>query len=299
MIPLARRLGAFRTVRLRLALNKNAESQLDDVGEYARIGFGQWEGIFMGVPLLPEQILSDQNRALAYMERAVQNAAPIEFIGLGGVLSVVAGRGTALQAACGLPVTTGNAATAWAASRLCIQVSEGRPVAVLGGKGTVGKAVAEVLKRQGIEVGIDPDDLSRYAVVAGCHTTGGVLEPTRLKAGTTLIDVALPRSLTGPAPAGVRVLKGESLALPPGWRRDSWGHILHRVAGYGSTSVYACVIEAMMALATGRQHPWQQGKRLDADTVFEFGNIAEKLGFYPEQTPLKEIPAWTRRLLIA
>ena len=149
LIPLSQRLGALRTARFRLMFGKTDGTSLEDVGEYARLSYQGLECVVMGVPLLPQQILQDQETALRSMERAVQMAAPVSFVGLGGVLSVVAGRGSALQANCGLPVTTGNAATAWAASTLCRKFAQGRPVAVLGGKGTVGKAVADVLKKDG------------------------------------------------------------------------------------------------------------------------------------------------------
>jgi predicted amino acid dehydrogenase len=296
LVPLAKRLGGLRTAKPAIVLGKRDGTDLDDVGVYGRVGLGDVEGVFVGVPLLPAQILEDQERALRGMERAVQLAAPVSFVGLGGVFAVVAGRGTALEAACGLPVTTGNAATAWAASTLARRLATG-PVAVLGGKGTVGKAVVEVLRGQGLEVTPDPADLRPFRLVVGCHTTGSVLAPEQLAAGTTLVDVALPRSLTGPPPPGVRVLKGESLALPAGWRRDGWGHIVHLVAGYGRSSVYACVIEPLVALAVGRDRPWQQGKRLDASTVLAFGEAAEKLGFSPEERPLLPPPPWVERLL--
>lgn len=295
IVRLAQRIGGLRTARPAIVTGKRDGTSLDDVDVFARVGLGKIEGVIVGVPLLPAQLLADQELALRAMERAVQIAAPVDMVGLGGVLSVVAGRGTALQAACGLPVTTGNAATAWAAATLARRLAPPGPVAVLGSKGTVGKAVGEFLRREGMEVLLDPAELKGCRLVVGCHTSGGVLAPEQLAEGTTLIDVALPRSLTGPPGPGVRVLKGESLCLPSGWRRDGWAHILHMVAGYGHSSVYACLIEPLVALAAGRKTPWQQGKRLDPDTIREFGVEAEKLGFSPEERPLTAPPPWLER----
>lgn len=301
--PVARRLIGLRIANFGLFSGQQNEGGPDAVDEVARVrlrlpisgggGIGRSggviEGVIAAVPLLPEQILADQQSALRQMERAAQIAAPISFVGLGGALSVVAGRGTALQESCGLPVTTGNAATAWAAVTLCRRVlrepgsSPGRQrVAVLGTKGTVGKAVAELLRADGFEVGADPEDLRSWPVVAGCHTTGIGLDPDRLAPDATLIDVALPRTLARRPPPTMRVLKGESLILPPGWERDLWGWALHILAGYGTRSVYACLIEPMVALAAGRETAWQQGKRLSAETVQQFGAAAEALGFAPE-----------------
>jgi predicted amino acid dehydrogenase len=249
---------------------------------YARVGFEDVEGVVVGVPLLPDELLADQAKALAWMERAVQVAAPVAYVGLGSVLAVVAGRGQALSEACGLPVTTGNAATAWAATTITRQIAEGRPVAVLGGRGAVGKAVAELLAADGLPVALDPVDVGLYEVVVGAHTTGGVLPPTALRPGATLVDVALPPTLSGPPPPGVTVLAGESVALPPGWRRDVWGHLFHVLAGYGWRSVYACLLEPLIAARVGRATPFAQGRRLDVSAIKAFGDAAEAAGFRPQ-----------------
>jgi predicted dinucleotide-binding enzyme len=45
-------------------------------------------------------------------------------------------------------------------------------VAVLGGRGAVGRAVADVLAADGLSVALDPGDVSGYEVVVGAHTTG-------------------------------------------------------------------------------------------------------------------------------
>lgn len=279
LVPLARRLGAVPSTRPGLLLS--GHPTIDDVGVYCHLGFGEVEGVVVGVPLLPEELLADQARALAWMERAVQVAAPVDYVGLGSVLAVVAGRGQALSEACGIPVTTGNAATAWAAAHITRRIAEGRPVAVLGGKGAVGKAVAEILTEDGLPVALDPVDVGMYEVVVGAHTTGGVLPPTALRPGATLVDVALPPTLSGPPPPGVTVLAGESVALPKGWRRDLWGHLFHIVAGYGWSSVYACLLEPLIAARLGRTTPFAQGRRLDVSAVRAFGEAAEAAGFFP------------------
>ncbi len=279
LVPAARRLAALRTGRVRMLATERPT--IDDVAVLCRVGFGEVEGLVVGVPLLPDELLADQARALEWMERAVQIAAPVGHVGLGSVLAVVAGRGTALAEACGLPVTTGNAATAWAAASITRRVANGRAVAVLGGRGAVGRAVADVLAADGLAVALDPDDVSGYEVVVGAHTTGGVLAPAALHPRATLIDVALPPTLSGPPPPGVTVLAGESIALPSGWRRDGWGHLFHLVAGYGWTGVYACLLEPLVAARLGRATPFAQGRRLDVAAVRAFGDAAESAGFLP------------------
>ncbi len=286
LVPAARRLAGLRTARVALAAG--SPGCLDDVSVLARLGFEDIEGVIMGVPLLPDEVLADQSRALAFMERAVQLAAPVQFIGLGSVLAVVAGRGEALQDSTGVPVTTGNAATAWSASEVVLRVLQeervprDQVVAILGGRGSVGRAIGERLRAKGVEIAYDPEDVGAHRVIVGASTTGGVLAPEALRPGCTLVDVALPPTLTGPAPARVRVLAGESLSLPPAWRRDGWGHLFHVVAGYGHASVYACLVEPLLALRTGRAAAFAQGRRVRAEDVEAFGAAATAAGFVPE-----------------
>ncbi|MSP55629.1 MAG: hypothetical protein EXR69_08510 [Myxococcales bacterium] len=312
LVEPARRLMAVRTFQPAVALGLRRADPRRDVAELTRLSFAGVEGVVMGVPMLPEELLADQELALAAMERAVQEAGPVQFVGLGSVLSVVAGRGSALQAACGIPVTTGNAATAWAATAVVKEVvrrraaaSAGRRggvgatgggtglpralagpirrVAVLGGRGTVGKAVAGLLDEDlhGVDVVVDPQDVSSCGLVVGAHTTGGALDPKMYPEGV-LVDVALPPTLTGRPLSRCTVYAGESVHLPAGWRRDRWGGVFHVVAGYGWNSVYACLIEPLVALAVNRAEPWAQGKRLDVAEVRAFGVAAVGIGLRPE-----------------
>lgn len=276
LVPLARRLIGVRTAQPRLATGGSDGTSPDEVALVARVGFGDVEGLVVAVPMLPDQLLADQELALDMMERAVQIAAPVQFVGLGSVLSVVAGRGAPLQERCGIPITTGNAATAWAAAAVAREVAAGRPIAIHGGRTSVGKVLTTILG-----AAPDPQDLRGYPVVVGAHTTGGTLDPARLAPGTTVIDVAMPRSLSGPVPPGVRVVAGESVRLPAGWRRDGWGWIFHLVAGYGLGSVYACLLEPLLALRLGRTTPFAQGRTVSVDAVLELGAAAEAAGFHP------------------
>lgn len=281
-MPWARNLIGVRTFRPGLALGRADGTALDDVGVLARVVLDDVEGVIVAVPWLPHQLLGDQQGALRAMERAVQIAAPVQFVGLGSVLAVIAGRGAALQDACGIPVTTGNAATAWCAAEVTREVAGGRPVAVLGGRGAVGRAIADVLASDGVAVTLDPADAHGFPVVVGASTTGGVLPPSALDPDATLVDVALPPTLSGRPPRGLTVLAGESLALPPGWGRDVWGHLFHVLAGYGWSSVYACLVEPLVALRSGRSTPFAQGRRVGVEDVRAFGAAARAAGFVPE-----------------
>lgn len=263
----------LRTGRPGLVTGARDGTDPDDCAELARFRYRGVEGRIVGVPMLPEQLLADQERALRCMQRAVQIAGPVGAVGLGSVLSVVAGRGAALEQLCGLPVTTGNAATAWAAWRITERLRAGREVGVVGAKGTVGRVLCELLGAVP-----DPQDLRAFPVLVGSHTTGATVDPSRLAAGTTLVDVALPPTLSGPAPAGVTVVPGERLPLPEGWSRNAWAWLFHIAAGYGVGHVYACLLEPLVGMLAGRERAWQQGRALSADTVRAFGEAAEAHG---------------------
>ena len=200
LVPLARRLQGLRCGSAGIALGVRAGTDPDDCGVLARLRYRGVEGVIVGVPMLPTELLADQERALRCMLRAVQIAGPVAHVGLGSVLSVVAGRGAALQAACGIPVTTGNAATAWAAWRIAERVAAGRRVGVIGAKGSVGRALVELLG-----AAPDPQDLGEFEVLVGAHTTGGMVDPGRLRAGAQLVDVALPPTLDSPVDLGAVV----------------------------------------------------------------------------------------------
>lgn len=273
LVPVAQRLQGLRTAQAGVALGRSLGGDPDEVGVLATVRYRGVEGVIVGIPMLPDALLADQERALRCMLRATQIAGPVDMVGLGSVLSVVAGRGVALEEACGIPVTTGHAATAWAAWRITERLRRGRPVGVIGGRGAVGRALVELL--DGVA---DPAVPGDYSLLVGAHTTGGTLAPEALRPGTTLVDVALPPTLSGPAPAGVTVVPGERLRIPAGWERDLWGWVFHLVAGYGLFHVYACLLEPLIAVLEGRTTAWQQGRALPALRVRELAAAAERHG---------------------
>jgi putrescine aminotransferase len=274
------------------------------IGRICRLRLGAVaEGEVWGVPLDPAQMLEDQERALVRLERAARLAmleGPVGAIGLGSLAAVVGGRGEALQERLAVPVTTGAAATTWALWKNTVRVLERRPdatAAIIGAAGPVGRAVAELLAADGYRVRVDnkraangldveaadgPAAAARgCAVVVGAATTGGLLPPEALASGAVVVDVALPSILTGPPPAGVRMLAGEAVSCPPSWDPGLWGPIYQVLAGYGPQQVYACLIEPLVLAVEGRAAPYALGRKLEAGTVRQFAAQAEALGFQP------------------
>ncbi len=308
-----RRLAALRTARPRLGLARRPTPDLDDARPICRLVLEASdrliEGVVVTVPLLPDQLLDDQEAALTMMRAAVARAGgAVDVVGLGSLLAVVAGRGTALQQHLWQPVTTGAAATAWAAAENAMGAARGLgvwpdgPIAVLGHRGTVGSAVVDILQADGARAirvaarggqarrargqGLVPCDDEAQAVagcpvVVGASTTGGILSPQALAPGAVLVDVAIPRTLDGPARRGTRVLAGEAVLPPPAYRRGRWGALYHLLAGYGPAHLFACLAEPMIMAAEGLDRPFAQGRRVTPEALKDIRRLAPAWGFVP------------------
>ncbi len=308
-----RRAAALRTARPGLGLRRDPVAGLDDARPICRLVLevpGRLvEGVVVTVPLLPHQLLDDQKASLTMMRAAVARAGgAVDVVGLGSLLAVVAGRGQALQEHLWQPVTTGAAATAWAAAEnaraaaIALDRWPHGPIAVLGHRGTVGSAVVELLREDGAtclrvaardgqarrahKLGLEPhrDEAAAVAgcpVVVGASTTGGILEPRALAPGAVLVDVAIPRTLSGPARRGTRVLAGEAVLPPPCYRRGRWGALYHLLAGYGPAHLFACLMEPMIMAAEGRSRPFAQGRRVARADLRDIRRLAPAWGFVP------------------
>lgn len=276
-------------------------------GRLATYRFGDdLVGDILAVPLAPEQMLTDQSRAVARMERVVRegmqrHGVRYEAVGLGSLCAVVGGRGDALAQRLSVPVTTGAAATAWSLWENTVAVAEGRqlvgPIGVVGSAGPVGRGVAALLADDGWPVRVDSkrggrklpvevcpsveDTVHGAPLIVGAGPTGGTLAPEAVASGAVLVDVAIPATLTGPPERGIDVLAGEAVVGPSHLRGGGWGPIYQTLAGYGPWQLFACVIEPLVMAATGRTEPYALGRRLKPDTIQAFGDAAASLGFRP------------------
>ena len=268
---------------------------------------GLADGEVVSVPLVPDQMIGDQVVALEAMARAVREL-DVDAVGLGSLCAVVAGRGEGLVDALGddaPPVTTGAAATAWAAAENALAVLRergARRAALIGVGGAVGGAVARRLLAQDIEVlavckgraqvrkaerlgarGVDLEEaLAESRLLVGASTNGGLVAPEQLAEGTVVVDVALPATLgPGPRPRGVTELAGEAVTLPDGWVRGFWGWLYHALAGYGPWQLYACVVEPLVMAVTGRREPFALGRTVDDADLATFATGATALGIRP------------------
>ena len=263
---------------------------------------GVAQGEVISLPWMPSELIEDQASAVDEMVDLVEGLDGVQAVGLGSLLAVVGSRGEALAKRTEVPITSGAAATTWAAMKNTLRVLEvtgESSVAMVGFSGTVGEALGEALGRAGVEVwvGAKGKAVARRAaslglkhasveeavrgrrIVVGAGTTGAVLEPSILEPHSILLDVALPSSLKkGRRPAGLQVLAAEAVALPKGWKRGFWGRLYHLLAGYGPSQIYACLAEPMVMAAQGRTEPFAQGRRLSLEAVDDFGEAAQSMG---------------------
>ena len=257
------------------------------------------EGVVMSIPFLPDEMIDDQERALSLLHRAYRLALAeygnIDAVGLGSLCSVVASRGVELQKMIPVPVTTGNAATAWCLYAHIQNRSVTEPIAVLGSLSPVGQVLCRLLNQNGYDLRVDKkraakkygwsygaaEEIVRGAsLVVGCGPTGPVVDGSALEPNAEVIDVALPGSIRGSVHN--KVYQGEGMSMPSSWKRGFWGPLYHMVSGYGWNTVLACLIEPLIVVSLNRKEGLALGSRIDPQAVLDFGSEADRLGFTPK-----------------
>lgn len=257
------------------------------------------EGVVMSIPLLPDEMIEDQEYTLSLLHRAYRLALAeygnIDAVGLGSLCSVVASRGVELQKMIPVPVTTGNAATAWCLYAHIQEKSVTGPIAVLGSLSPVGQVLCRLLHQEGYVLRVDKKRAAkRYgwhhgsaeeivqgaSLVVGCGPTGPVVDGERLEPNAEVIDVALPGSIRGVVHN--MVYQGEGMSMPGSWKRGFWGPLYHLVSGYGWNTVLACLLEPLMVVSLNRKDGLALGSKIDPQAVLDFGAEAERLGFAPK-----------------
>ena len=255
----------------------------------------------MSIPLLPDEMIENQEHTLSLLHQAYRiglaKYGNIDAVGLGSLCSVVASRGVELQKLIPVPVTTGNAATAWCIYSHIQQKASSAPIAVLGSLSPVGQVLCRLLHDSGYQVCVDKKRAAKKygwnhgeaeeavrgaSLVIGCGPTGPVLDGEKLEASAEVIDVAIPGSIEGVVHN--MVYQGEGMSMPKSWSRGFWGPLYHLVSGYGWNTVLACLIEPLVVVSLDRKEGLALGSRIDPQSVLDFGLEAERLGFSPKLT---------------
>lgn len=270
------------------------------------------------LPYTAEQILrrptTARNMVAAEVTRLRDKGA--QLVGLGGATSIVGDRGLWTARQVGTPVTSGNSLTVYAAYQelryvvglLGLSV-EGTRVAVVGYPGSIGLAVARLLLADGFLLDLvcrqgnrspeallrhlDPADHERVRLVddiARCSTetrlfvcassVGGLVAAEKLRPGSVVVDVALPRDVTAPPHdrQDVVIIDGGLVSA-----------VDEVVVGDGTLpsptrQLNGCLAETMVLALEGRTESFSLGRDLDLDRVRTIGALAARHGFVP--TPL-------------
>ncbi|MBB4895513.1 acetylornithine/succinyldiaminopimelate/putrescine aminotransferase/predicted amino acid dehydrogenase [Streptomyces olivoverticillatus] len=247
---------------------------------------------------------------------ALREEAGAELVGLGGATSIVGDRGEWTARHVGIPVTSGNSLTVYAAHqellhtvRLIGLEPERTRVAVVGYPGSIALAIARLLLADGFPLDLvarrgnrppaallrylDDDHHERVRIVdsvAECtagtrlfvsaSSVGGLVDPAKLPPGSVVVDVALPRDVQEPPPPGsdVLVIDGGLVSATDAV-----------TVGDGSLpspgrQLNGCLAETMVLALEGRPESFSLGRELDLERVRTIGRLAARHGFLP--TPL-------------
>lgn len=284
------------------------------------------EGIVHYMPLTAEEMLS-QPRAIA--ARVIDGVHSLQeqgaqLVGLGGFTAIVGNRGLATLERTGVPVTTGNSLTAYAAWRNVLEAMErlevdpvDTEVAIVGYPGSIALVIARLLGREGcrlclvhrggaerarqgleyLEEGLRErvrmtQDLKecyssvRFYVAAS--SSGGLIDPYRLAPGSVVVDAALPRDVMH-----YRQDRDDILIIDGGLVSAS-ADVRFGDENMGLAPkkfINGCLGETLVLSLEGRTEAFSIGRELAEDSVLEIGGLAERQGFLA--TPMA---SWGERL---
>ncbi|MDX2679223.1 aminotransferase class III-fold pyridoxal phosphate-dependent enzyme [Streptomyces sp. NY05-11A] len=266
------------------------------------------------VPYTAEELIGRPGAAARFVVEQVQRLAEdgAQLVGLGGATSIVGNRGLATAQQAGVPVTSGNSLTAYAACALLQSVMEhlvAEPaqseVCIVGFPGAVATAVGQLLLPTGCrlhlvcrkgrlrsaDLGSDlppdacsritltddlPDALRSHRLIVAASSTGGLIDPAELLPGTVVIDVALPRDVRQQSRPrdDVVVLDGGLVTA------DNRVTVDGLMVGAAS-QLNGCLAETMVLALEGRAVSLSLGRSLDPAAVTEVGRTARRHGFEP------------------
>ena len=266
------------------------------------------EGRLYDIPLNPAQILDDPDRALAFMEIAVQQATEwgASLVGLGSMTGIVGSRGEFLAERSPIAVTTGNSLTVYTALQNLFRVTEEfeidlrqETVAVVGIPGSIASAVAalaaprcgrlllvgrsngsSVIRKFAEQVGGEyisniSEALSQARVVISATSSGNCIEQHQLLPGTIVIDVGVPTDVVGNKALrpDVLILTGGLVKLPPSMNSSS------RMLKFQHKFIPSCLGETLALALDQRAENLSLGRHLSLDSIQDIGSRARAHGF--------------------
>lgn len=271
------------------------------------------EGWLIAVPYTPQRMLSlPPEEVYKKIVAAGQLAADLgaEILGLGAYTSVVGDGGTTIAQRLDIAVTTGDSytaaisvdATREAARRMGTDLAQAT-LAVVGGAGAIGRAVAQLLaphvgrmlligrQREGlvevaenvkhagcadVVISTNVMDVAQAEVVVTVTSSGGnLIQPEMLRRGAVVCDVSRPRDVSQHvvlARDDVLVIDGGLVRVPG---RVDFGFDY----GLPPDLTYGCLAETMVLTFESRFEDYSIGKNLSLGQVREIDTLAAKHGF--------------------
>jgi fatty aldehyde-generating acyl-ACP reductase len=305
---------AFPESWIEFALRYKSPMQVSHITGVKSAAGPEAEGWFVGCPLTPkllENLPVDfvYQRVIETVKLAEEHGAKI--IGLGAHTSVVGDGGVTIAKNVGIAVTTGNSYTVAtaiegsikAAAMMGIDPVKAR-VAIVGATGSIGKTCAQVFAKKSdklVLIGRSVDRLQDFAdqlapgataqvstttdikagmsdadiVITVSSATDTIIEPSYIKKGAVVCDVARPRDVS------VRVAKerDDVLVIDGGIVEVPGDVDFNFNFGFPPKTAYACMSETMMLALEGRCESFTLGKSVSLEQVEETNRLAAKHGF--------------------
>lgn len=234
-----------------------------------------------------------------------------EIIGLGAMTSVVGDAGITIANSLNIPVTSGNSYTVFtalegtrrAAEFMGINLSRAE-VAVVGATGSIGSVCARILAPEAGSMTLVAKERSRLervahqilndagvvarlttdirealrnadVVVTVTSAVDTVIEPSYLKTGAVVCDVARPRDVS----RQVAEMRPDVLVIEGGVVEVPGDVDFHFNFGFPLKTAFACMAETMILALENRPESFSLGRGLTIEQVQEIGALGRKHGF--------------------
>lgn len=274
------------------------------------------EGILHYLPLTAAEMLAQPRAIASRVIEAVDSLKEqgAQLVGLGGFTAIVGNRGLQTLERTGVPVTTGNSLTAYAAYKNILEVMHNlgvqpadSEVAVVGYPGSIALAIAKLLGRDGCRLCLVhrggeeqarqgmrylPESLQgrvrltndlqgcydKLRLFVGATSSGGVIDPYRLAPGSVVVDAALPRDVMPYRRdrSDILIIDGGLVSASSALRfgGESMGLAPKKFLN-------GCLAETLVLGLEARAEAFSIGRELAEDKVLEIGRLAEWHGLSP------------------
>lgn len=295
-------------------LKRRRPFKISDIVGIHSIAGPKVHGVFVGVPLLPEQFTSLDEEFL--IRRVVKGCKVAEelgakIVGLGAHTAMVGDSGRRIAEMVDIAVTTGNTytvataieGTKKAAGFMDIDLGKAR-MAIVGATGSIGRTCAEALApevgscvlvgrdrsrledvarllSQRVRLSFDIDDniprglADADIVITVTGSTKSIIPPQSLKTGAVVCDVARPRDVS----KEVVKARNDVLVIEGGVVKVPGDVDFGVNFGLVPGLALACMSETMILALEGRFEDYTIGKDITLDMVKEMDVLAKKHGF--------------------